>query len=245
MSAASPVSPRLRAALVLILGLNVALWLASSHVYARWDGVPPPPTLKGAAVMSLGDTQFAYRYMALDLQNLGNVGRDVAPLKDYNYEALGAWFGLLYLLDPSSDYVPTIAAYYFGATRVPHDAAVIAGYLAAVGNTPGGRKWRWLAHAAYLAQHVVHDDDLALRYAQQLTVLNKAGVEMPQWARQMPAFILRNKGDLASARRMMEEMLLTDKNALPEELNVMKSFLTDQLGVSPADVESLMRRRES
>lgn len=235
----------LKAVLLVVLGLNAALWAASSRTYAKWDGVPPPPSLAGAVTMSLGDAQFSYRYMAIELQNLGDVGRDVTPLKNYDYDALGGWFRLLYLLDPSSDHVPNIAAYYFGATRVPHDAGVIARYLGAIGNVPAGRKWRWLAQAAYLAHHVVHDDELAMTYANQLVALNKAGVDMPQWARQMPAFLLRSQGDYSAARRVMEEMLVTDKTALPEEVNLMKSFLTEQLGVSAAEVESLMRRREA
>jgi len=176
-------------------------------------------------------------------QNLGDVGRDVTPLKNYDYAKLGKWFSLLHALDPASDHVPLIAAYYFGGTRIPKDAAVVVEYLSAVGQIPVGEKWRWLAHAAYLAQHRMNNFDLALKFAYQLVRMNRGGVEMPQWARQMPAFILNNRGDKDAARKLMSNMLMTDKARHPEEVNFMKSYLIEQLGADPQEVEAMMRLR--
>ncbi len=190
---------QVKAALGIVFALNLAFWLASKEVYARWSGVPPVPTRRGAVMMTLGDPEFSYRLLALALQNLGDVGRDVTPLKDYNYQRLGEWFALLHALDPASDHVPMIAAYYFGGTRVPKDAAVVVDYLGRVGAIPVGTKWRWLAHAAYMAQHRVHDLQRALALAYQLAKMPNSA-EMPQWARQMPAFVLAKRGDKDAAR---------------------------------------------
>jgi hypothetical protein len=236
---------RIKAALFIILGLNLAFWGVSREIYAKWEGVPPVPSRRGAMLLSLGDAEFSYRFLAITLQSLGDVGRDVTPLKNYDYGRLGKWFFLLHSLDPASDHVPMIAAYYFGATRVPRDAAVIVDYLGAIGQIPVGEKWRWLAHAAYLAQHRLNNTDLALKFAYKLVTMNRdEGVEMPQWARQMPAFILKNHGDKQAAKKLMMNMLMSDRTARPEEVNFMKSFLIDQLGVDPQEVESVMRLRQ-
>lgn len=235
---------RVRAILFILLSLNLLLWGVSRETYSRWDGVPPAPTKAGAITLSLGDPEFSYRYLALGLQNMGDVGRDVTPLKGYDYQKLGRWFFLLNQLDPASDHVPMIAAYYFGATRVPKDVAVVVGYLSAIGQIPAGDKWRWLAHAAYLAQHRMHNTDLALTFAYKLLRMHRdEGVEMPVWARQMPAFILKNTGDRAAARELMENMLVSEKTAYPEEINFMKSVLIEQLGADPEEVERLLRLR--
>jgi hypothetical protein len=221
-------------------------WAASREIYSKWDGVPPVPSTRGAVMMSLGDKEFSFRFLAMTLQNLGDVGRDVTPLKNYDYARLGKWFFLLNSLDPASDHVPMIAAYYFGATHIPKDVAVIVDYLSAVGQIPVGEKWRWLAHAAYLAQHRLNDTDLALRFAYKLVSMNRdQGVEMPQWARQMPAFILNNHGDKEAAKKLMMNMLVSEKTARPEEVNFMKSFLIEQLGADPAEVEAAMRLRSN
>lgn len=230
-------------ALFAFLLLNFLFWCGTKGIYSRWEGVPPPPTKAGALMMTLGDPEFSYRVLANTLQDLGNIGRDMAPLKNYNYERLGKWFFLLHELDPASDHVPFLAAYYFGATKVPKDAAVVENYLSVVGQIPVGGKWRWLAHAAYLAQHRMNNLDLALDLAYKLKKMSEQGVEMPQWARQMPAFVLTVKGNREASKKLMENMLVTDKSALPAEVNTMKAYLIEQLGVDPKEVEMLVRLR--
>lgn len=225
------------------LFINIALWFWSKDIYAKWDGVPPPPGKAGALAASLGDASLAYRAFGLMLQNLGDVGRDVTPLKGYNYVLLHDWFMLLHQLDPISDHMPMVAAYYFGGTRVPKDVREVIDYLAVAGEVRVGEKWRWLAHAAYLAQHRLGDTDMALDFAYKLTRMNQEGIEMPQWARQMPAFVLVSKGDNDAARSLMTNMLVTDTTQHPEEVEFMKSFLIERLGMDPKEVEALVQMR--
>ncbi|MCK5518373.1 MAG: hypothetical protein KAI61_03075 [Alphaproteobacteria bacterium] len=233
----------IKAALFIILGLNVVFWSASRDIYSGWEGVPPVPSRNGAVMMTLGDPEFSYRFLALILQNLGNTGRDTVPLKSYDYEKLGRWFFLLHELDPASDHVPMIAAYYFGGTRVPKDVAVVVDYLGVVGQISVGEKWRWLAHAAYLARHRMHDLSLALKLAYKLVKMPDKD-NFPQWARQMPAFILKEQGDNEAARQMMENMLVTENVVHPEEINFMKMYLIEQLGADPDYVDRLVRMRK-
>lgn len=235
---------RIEAVLLFILALNVALWGMSRDIYARWDGVPPPPSRDGALMTTLGDREFSYRTLALLLQNLGGTGVETVPLKDYDYPALGRWFSLLSGLDPVSDHVPTLAAYYFGATRVPGDVAAVVSYLRAVGHVPLPEKWRWLAQAAYLAQHRMYDVPLALKIANELAQLPDSAA-LPQWARQMPAFVLAKKGDKEAAWELIRNILLTDKNLHPEEINTLKAVLVERLGYPPEKVDAIIREREA
>lgn len=234
---------RTRYAVIFVLALNFMFWQGTKVMYPRWDGVPPVPTMNGALASGLGDHEFAYRFFAISLQNFGNVGRDFSPLKNYDYGRLGQWFDLLDTLDPLSDHVPQLASNYFGASRVPAHAAVVAKYLGRVGNTPYKNKWRHLAQAAYLAQHRMNDMDLALHYAEQLQKLNAEGKPMPQWARQMAVFVYRARGEKDKARALMEKFLVTDPTDVPEEINFMKLYLTEELGVPRAEVEQLARMR--
>ena len=114
-------------------------------------------------MMTLGDAELSYRSLAMLIQNLGDLGVDVTPIKDYNYRELGRWFHLLYELDAVSDHAPMMAAYYYGMTKSPQDVAIIVDYLRVVGSSGVGEKWRWLAQAVYLAQHRMYDVDLALK----------------------------------------------------------------------------------
>lgn len=227
---------RLKMALFLWLFLCAVLWFGSHLVQAKWPGVPPVPSMGGAVSMALGDRQFSYRMGALTLQTLGDDGGRVTPLKKYDYAKLAAWFGLLKKLDAVSDHVPLIAAYYFGATREPDQARIVANYLAEIGQNPSGEKWRWLAHAVFLARYRANDLDLALSFAEKLAALQlDHGREMPIWARQMPVFVLTAKGEKDAARAIMAGILMTDKNLKPNEINFMKAFLTERLGVDEKD----------
>ncbi len=233
---------RVKMALAVVLGVNFLFWCGSQDVYERWSGVPPVPDRTGAVMMTLGDPEFSYRVLAQSLQNIGNLGVSTAPLKDYDYHMLGKWFFLLSSLDPVSDYVPTLAAYYFGATRVPADAAVLVRYLAAVGQEPFGEKWRWMVQAIYLAQHRVYNENLALQLAEKLSQMPQS-VKMPGWARQMPAFVLEKKGDKAAARALMEDMLRTQKNLSPDDIANMAFFLVHQAGMSEQQVLRILKER--
>jgi len=244
MSGGADARTRANILLAAALALNLAFWAGSKFIYAKWEGVPPVPTRDGAAMMALGDTQFAYRLGAITLQNLGDSGGRVTPIRSYDYARLGAWFKLLDDLDPASDHVPMLAAYYFGATRVPADVAVVVDYLSVAGVRPIGSKWRWLVHAIFLARHRLGDLQLALDLAYKLSKMQLVDDAMPAWARQMPAFVLKEQGDREDARKIITELLLTGHGFHPNEINFMKSYLTEDLGVPPAEVERIMSERK-
>lgn len=234
---------RINISLACILCLNVALWYGTHETQARWGGVPPVPTKNGALIMTLGDKQFSYRFGAMTLQNLGNSGGRVTAVKDYDYKKLSQWFWLLHSLDPASNHVPMMAAYYFGATQVPEDVAEVVHYLAAVGQNPVANKWRWLVHAIFLARHRMQDTSLALDMAYVLSRMQPVGDVLPAWARQMPAFVLADKGEKESARKIIEEILMTATGLHPNEVNFMRDYLVTELDVPEKEVQQIINMR--
>lgn len=229
---------RISAALFFLIAVNFAYWLASADTYGRWAGVPPVPSEAGILMRGLSDAQFSHRSSALTLQTLGDSGGKITPLKDYDYNKLRSWFFRLHGLDPASDHMPMVAAYYFGATRVPGDVRMVIDYLAMAGGIPVGDKWRWLAQAVYLAQHRLHDLDLALDLAYRLS---RIPGDLPMWARQMPAFVLKEKGEREAARLILENLIATQSNLDPKEVNFMRAYLVEQLGFSSDEVERSIR----
>jgi hypothetical protein len=151
---------------------------------------------------------------------------------------------LLHGLDPASNDVPMVAAYYFGGTRVPDDVAVIVDYLSVIGQNPAGNKWRWLAHAVFLARHRMNDQKLALDMAYALSKMQPVGDQLPIWARQMPAFVLADTGDKQAARQLVENLLLSGDRWHGNEIEFMKYYLRHDLGVPRAEVDALMKKRE-
>jgi hypothetical protein len=206
-----------------------ALWLVSNSARTTWPGVPPVPQKRTAAFSTLSDDQMFYRISGLTLQNLGDTGGRVIPLDQYNYKNLSKWFFLSSELDPKSDFIPMLAAYYFGATRDKEDLEYIVDYLEEVGNTSVGEKWRWLVQAVFISRFKMNDLDRSLELAYKLSSLSSYNSQMPIWTKQMPAFVLAAKGEKEAAKELMKVILGSTKNLHPNEVNYMEAYINDDL----------------
>ncbi|MCB1563972.1 MAG: hypothetical protein KDJ75_10395, partial [Alphaproteobacteria bacterium] len=202
-------------------------WRAVRHTQAQWTNVPPVPSVAAASMITLGDSQFAYRVIGLMLQNFGDSGGRHTPLKDYDYERLGAWFMLQEALDPRSNFTPLLAV-FFGASQDPTLIRPVIKYLEVAGNKTEGEKWRWLAHATYLARYKLKDMDLGYEIAVKLA--NLPDKDMPIWTRQMPAYVLNSRGDKEAALEIMLEILKSGLGKLdPTEVNTTVDYICTQI----------------
>lgn len=217
----------LYAAFALAILANILFWLYSKDVRSVWSNVPPTPENHTAGFSTLADDSMGYRMTGYFLQNLGNVGGQYQSLKDYDYEALQPWLFLSRTLDPQSDYVPFLAAYYFGAVEgEPEKIRALIPYLTAIGEEPYPQKWRWLARAVYLARYTLNDLPLALELAHRLAALK---TDVAPWARQMPAFIQLQLGNKEAAYEIMVRIMATEgSNIHPNEVRFMRDFICDK-----------------
>ncbi len=208
--------------------LNIFIWWYSHPLQAKWGNVPPVPSQASASLMTLGDKQMAYRTYGLLIQNLGDAGGNARAFKEYNYERLVQWFWLEDYLDPTSNFIPNLAAFYFSANQDTENITPIIDYLAKVGHRTGLHKWRWLAQAVYLARFVQHDEVKALILAQQLAALDDPG--MPAWTDQMPAFVMLQQGDKRGAYEIMVNILGSQLDTLQAaDVNSMRMFICDRI----------------
>ena len=203
---------------------NILFWSHSRTVFSEWDNVPPAPTQTTATLWGLGDSEITYRLFGYLLQNMGNTGGNFQPLKKYDYAALEKWFFVAQYLDPRADYVPFLAAYYFGAVEdEPERISHIVNYLHSEGQAAYPEKWRWLPQAIYLARHKEGNKPRALEMANQLAAMDG---DLPPWARQMPAFIEMDMGNKQASYEIMMRMLVTEQDKLPpNEINAIKDYI--------------------
>ncbi len=215
-------------ALFLFLGAQVVTWSEVRPIKARWANVPPVPSRAGFTGFSLGDPQFGYRVAGVTLQNLGNTGGRTQKFETYDYNRLGQWFALSRSLDQKSNFVPYLAAYYFGAVTEPEKLKPLVSYLEQAGQDEGAGKFRWLAQAVYLARYKIKDMDEAYRLANELAMLPDP--KLPYWAKQMPAFVLTDMGDKDAAYAIMVETLKSSRNTLPQnEVNAMLDYICKRI----------------
>ncbi len=207
---------------------NGALWFSLRNEKIAWQNVPPPPSLTGALLATLGDPQFAYRLYGLTLQNMGDTGGKSIRLADFDYEALSEWFLLQHKLDPKSDFTPLLAGNVFGGSQDPDKLQPLIDYLEQAAGDGQGEKWRFMARAVYLARYRKNDLDQAMTLATKLSSYKNRN--MPSWAYQLPVYILNAKGEKQAAYEMMINLLKTESEHLhPNEVNSTIVYICEQI----------------
>ncbi len=202
---------------LLALMLCVGLSRLSYPMRPAWPGLPPAANKSAALVYGFGDGQFSYRNVGMMLQNAGDMGGRITHIDSYDYARVEDWLWLADALDGRANYVPGLAAYYFGAAKKPDELRHLIAYLAHVGADTAGERWRWLAHAVYLARFRIGDSDLALDLAYRLAAHESP--DLPIWTKQMPAYVMSNAGQKKAARDLMLTIMATDKNLDSAEVN--------------------------
>ena len=212
----------------IFLACNIVIWAQTHKMRPAWGNVPPVMSERGATMMAAGDKQLAHRGIAMMLQNLGGTGGDSVSLKKYDYKALGQWFHLEDELDPHSNFVPYLAAYFFGATPKVEDLTPVIDYLAETGQRPGAQRWRWIAEAIILARFRQGDLQKALELANIMAGIKDEN--MPLWAKAMPAFIINAQGDRQAAYGVMMGILKSGINTLsPVEIRFLRDNICNKI----------------
>lgn len=223
--------------------LQVALWTQTKNFRPDFTIVPDVPSELSVKAFSLGDEQFYFRTLAFQLQNAGDTFGRFTALKLYNYNKLYHWFKLLDTLDDKSNFVPSIAAYYYSQTQNTPDVKYVVQYLDENASRDLYNKWWWMGQAVYLANHKLKDKDLALKLAYKLASTPRN--DIPLWTKQMPAFILESKGEEEQAMRIIADILNNIDNIDEGELNFMSYFVSERLKQYIEDHPELKKLKES
>jgi hypothetical protein len=178
--------------------------------------------------MGLGDTQYSYRLSAVMLQNLGDSGGRTTNFAKYDYTNLVQWFFLTDLLDQRSNFIPLLAAFYYGHTKSKDDLINIVKYLELVGSRTGKERWRWLAQAVFIARYRIEDLELALDLAHKLASHKDLG--RPAWTYQMPAFVMSARGEKEAAFDLLINLIKDRGEELhPNEVNFTYHYICREL----------------
>jgi tetratricopeptide (TPR) repeat protein len=162
------------------------------------------------------------------LQNLGSTGGRIVPLHEYNYDKLVEWFFLTDSLDPKSNFISRLAAYYYGSSQDKEDLRKLLVFLEKQGTANTGRKWLLLVYGMKIARYELGDMDKALHFANLLANLDNP--DMPDWTRRAPAIILSAKGDKEAAYRILVNLLKSEGEKIhPNEVNFIVHHICEDL----------------
>lgn len=212
------------AALALTLLLQV-LWQASREpTRARPQDLPPAPSSATLQLAALGEPLAVSRMLMLYVQSHDDQAGVSIAWRDLDYGRVAAWLQRVLELDPRSQYPLLAASEVYGAVSDPARARLMLDFVYARFSEDPNRRWPWLAHAALVAKHRLHDLPLARRYAEAIR-LQATGPQVPPWARELEVFVLEDMNELDAARKLIGGLLAGGQITDPHELK----FLADRL----------------
>lgn len=210
---------------LLLLGAALACqigWhLASAPDRSQATDLPPPPTAAVLHLVSFGEPALAARVAMLYLQSFDLHAGNELPYQRLDYGLLTRWLQVILETDPLSEY-PLFAAARIYA-EVPQAAKMrrMIEFIHDRFLEDPNRRWPWLAHAALLAKHRLHDLPLACRYAADVARL-VSDPTLPLWAREMEGFILEDMGEIEAARIMLGGLVASGRIKDGEELRFLE-----------------------
>ena len=184
--------------LIFFILLQCSFWLfKTSKIKPDFTITPLPPSNAEMSIFSFGDNELLYRIYGFQLQNAGDTFGETIPLKDYDYSKLEKWFYALNELDNISNYVPSIAGFYYSMSQNASDNKYIVDYLIDFADKNPVKNWRWYLTAMYLTKSKLQDEQKAFKIAEKISKIENNNNEVPPLTR-FAILMLFNEKDLSN-----------------------------------------------
>lgn len=206
------------------LALQISLRVAEPRPTAVAADLPPPPPLMVLRTAGFGEPIASGQMLTLYLQAFDTQPGISIPFKQLDYGRLVSWLTTVLTLYPEGQYPLLLAAQVYSQVPDPEKQRLILEFVHQQFELDPVRRWRWLAHAALVAKHRLHDLPLALRYARALAQ-RAEHPSVPSWARQMHIFLLEDLGEYEAAKILLGGLLASGTVTDPHEI----LFLTERL----------------
>jgi hypothetical protein len=213
-------------ALVVALTAQIASRAVLPPLAVSAADLPPPPTSSALQLAAFGESEALSRLAMLYLQAYDYAGTNAAPYSRLDYTRLVAWLDVILALDRRSEYPLFAAARVYAENPDPARTRIALEFVYRKFLEDPDRRWPWLAHAALIAKHRLHDLPLARRYAAAID-RNVRSANVPLWARQMEIFILEDMNELDAARIMLGGLLASGAIQDPAEARFLAQRLRE------------------
>jgi hypothetical protein len=213
-------------ALIVALSAQIAWRAVQAPSAPQAADLPPPPSTQALRLASFGEPNALARVMMLYLQAFDSGGTNTQPYRNLDYTRLIGWLDAILTLDPHSAYPLFTAARIYAEIPDGAKSRLMLEFVYREFFGDADHRWQWLAHAALLAKHRLHDLPLARRYAAAIDRTTRSP-DVPLWARQMEIFILEDMNELEAARIMLGGLLASGQIRDPAEARFLAQRLKD------------------
>lgn len=197
------------------------------------SNLPPPPSVASLELSSIGEPIAMAKILMLYLQSFDSQPGVSVPFSKLDYGRMQKWLTLALKLDPPGQYPLFAASRVYGDVADPAKQRMMFDFVYQQFFVDPNRRWPWLAHAAVMTKHHLHDLPRARLYAQAIRQY-ATGKDVPSWAGQMEIFILEDMNEYDSARILLGGLLQSGQITDPHELR----FLEERLNQIEAKAKS-------
>lgn len=218
--------PRLRTGLLLVV-LACAQALFAAGLPRTWQQQTSPGEPPSAAAMNLallGEGPAGAYALTLYTQAFDAQAGKGVRIAELDAAAIEHWLDRALDLDPNTVWPLLLAARVYAEVLPPASARRMIKLVERRFLEDPHRRWPSLAHAVYVARHVLDDRALALELAHDLR-LHATGAGVPAWVRQAEPLLLADVGRVESARVLLGALVAGGTITDAAEL----AFLTDRL----------------
>jgi len=227
MASGRPVPLKVALALAAALAAQVS-WHALHPVPpATALNLPPAPSLAVLRLASLGEEAALARLMMLSVAAHDGQAGAALSLRALDYGRVATWLERMLALDPRARAPLAAASEVYAAVPDPARVRTMLAFIEREFAADPARRWPWLAQAALVARHRLHDLPLARRYARELRL---RAPDAPPWARQMEAFVLEEMDEREAARAVIGALLGSGEITDPNELRFLARRLDEMNG---------------
>jgi hypothetical protein len=220
----SHVPTGVRLCLLLALGLQLGWHSLHLNERPRADALPPAPSLAALRLASVGEPVAMSKLTMLYLQQYDDQAGVSLSLGQLDYSRVEQWLDRALGLDERGQAPLLAASQVYGAVGDAQRVRSMLDFVYRNFSADPNRRWPWLAHAALVAKHRLHDLPLARSYARAIRE-QATGPTVPAWARELEVFVLEDMNELDSAKALIGGMLASGSVTDPNELR----FLSDRL----------------
>ena len=214
----------------LLLGAALAgqiAWQAARRPPApAAEDLPRAPSVAVLRLASFGEPEALARIAMLYLQSFDLRAGNTRSYRQLDYARLEDWLSAILDLDPRSAYPLFSAARVYAEVDDPQRCRIMLEFVYREFLRDPNARWQWLAHAALLAKHRLHDLPLARRYAAAVQRYT-TDPRVPLWARQMEIFILEDMNELEAAKIMLGGLLESGAVHDPDEARFLAQHLKE------------------
>jgi hypothetical protein len=217
----------------IVLFILIAGFLAQIywHFYSegpeiRQETLPDVPKINTLRLFGLDDNLAMSKLLMLWLQAFDNQPGISIPFSELDYDKTIDWLETILVMDPQAQYPLLAASRIYTVVPDEQRQRKMLEFVNEQFLLDPDSRWKWQAHAVYMAKHRLKDFELALRYARTLTKY-ATGDNIPHWAKQMEIYVLEDMGELESAKVLIGGLIDSGAIIDTNELRFLKQRLQE------------------